>query len=149
MIPICIDLRKQFGNEYRISWDPSYDPKGKHRDNLDPWYARIPCRRGIFIYPHGGNRLGVVCDYHPGLLKQLLALPRIEIHQQGDQEATLLFDLGEFDAVAQIVKPRKRRRLSEVQKQACKERLAKVRPKLPTPRQNSAPETVPQPFGRG
>jgi hypothetical protein len=47
--------------------------------------------------------------------RQLAALPGVRIHQDGGigGEMTFLFDVTLFDQVALIVKPRRRRRLSE------------------------------------
>ena len=55
--------------------------------------------------------------------KKLLTFPGITVHQQGNTDWTLLFDLALADQVFAIVKPRKRRKLSEEQKAANAERL--------------------------
>jgi hypothetical protein len=41
------DLRDRFGSRYKITYDSAYDPKGRPRENLDPWYMQIPgdCNR--------------------------------------------------------------------------------------------------------
>jgi hypothetical protein len=112
----CIDLRQRFGDRYRITWDPAYDSKGIHRDNLDPWYAQIPCRGGITIYPVGGNDLAVECDYHRYLARRLAAIPGVVCTQDGDEEKTFRFPVDLFDQVAAIVEPKRRRVLTEDQK---------------------------------
>lgn len=103
---VCIDFRKRFGSELRIGLDPSA------ASPTDPWMLTLKCRFGT-IYPHGGDRLAVEVDHHPGIARQLVALPGVVLHQDGDREKTFLFDAAEFDSVAAIVLPRKRRRLSE------------------------------------
>ena len=57
----CINLQEQFGQQYRITFDPAYNPKHVPRDKLDAWMMLIPCRRGV-IYPHGGDLLIVEVD---------------------------------------------------------------------------------------
>jgi len=70
----------------------------------------------VTIYPHGGDRLAVEVDGRPGLAKKLAAIPGVELGQDGDGEKTFLFDLGLFDAVAGVVRPHRRRRLSAGQR---------------------------------
>jgi hypothetical protein len=106
----CVNLRETFGRKWRIDWDPAYDPRHVARESLDPWMMQIPCRGGT-IYPHGGTRLAVECDYHPQVARQLGSIPGVELVQDGDHEKTFVFDVSLFDHVAVIVKPRRRKRL--------------------------------------
>jgi hypothetical protein len=70
----------------------------------------------------------------------------ITVHQHGDIKRTLLFDLAMFDAVAAIVKPRRRRKLSKEQKAANVERLKNCRFKNGTqPRRRKSPNGEPGP----
>jgi hypothetical protein len=121
----CIDLRERFGDPYKIGHDEAAATWGERRE---PWMQTIPCRLGM-IYPHGGIRLAVEVDHHPGAARKLAAIPGITIHQDGGwhREMTFLFHVDLFDAVAKIVRPRRRRRLAAEQRQTCAERLAKVR----------------------
>jgi hypothetical protein len=106
MTPTCINLRERFGDRYRIGHDPAAETWGE-RD--DPWMMTIPCVNGT-IYPHGGSRLAAEC-YGP-TARKLKAIAGVTVHQQGDREWTMLFDVSLFDQVAEIMKPRKRRHLS-------------------------------------
>jgi hypothetical protein len=63
----CIDLRVWSNGRFRLSRDEGVDSR------LDPWGWQIRCKFGL-IYPHGGDRLAVECDYHPQLAKRLAAL---------------------------------------------------------------------------
>jgi hypothetical protein len=126
----CVYLLERFGDRFRVTWDPAYDPM-RVREK-DAWMMQLPCAgRGVTIYPHGGNTLAVEVDYRPGVCRQLDALG-LQLHQDGDGEKTYLFDVSRFDEVAAIVKPRKRKRLSPEQRAECAERLARVRPSSPT-----------------
>jgi hypothetical protein len=94
---------------------------------------RLPCRdKGVVVYPWGGGWLAVEVDGRPGLVKKLLAIPGLELWQDGDGEKTFLFDVALFEAVAAVVRPRQRRCLPEGQRQACTRRLARARAPAPT-----------------
>jgi hypothetical protein len=114
----CIDLQKQFGDTYRITWDPAHRP----RESPDPWYAQIPCRFGL-IYPHGQAMLAVEIDGHKNVVAQVKKVPGIVLHQDGDTEKTFLFPVDQFGAVAALVHPYRKRRLSEEQKARAVETL--------------------------
>jgi hypothetical protein len=104
----CLNLRKLYGDRYRIVLDPAaeYEPSGRR----DPWLFIIPCKYGE-IYPHGGDLLAVmVVGVYKVPEMRKLELPS---HQNGDGEAVFLFTQNQFTQVAKVVKPRKRRRLSE------------------------------------
>jgi hypothetical protein len=128
--PDCIDLLECFGDKYRVEYDASYDPKGKHHDNRDPWFMVVPCRFGT-IYPCGGDALAAEVLHHPGAAKKLRALPGVTVFTEGDDGVTFRFPAALFDQVAGVLRPRKRRRQSDEQRRASAERLARVRPKAP------------------
>ena len=110
----CINLRQRFGNVYRITFDPAYDPRGVPRRKLDPWYMQITCRFGT-IYPLGRDRLAVECDYHPGIAKRLASIEGVTPTQDGDGEKTFAFPVELLDAVVEVVRPRRRSRRSAAQ----------------------------------
>src|SRR6266851_8129387 len=109
----CVNLRETFGKRLRIGWDPAYDPRHVEKEKQEPWMMQIPCMGGITIYPHGGTKLAVECDYHPQITRQLGFIPGVELIQDGDHEKTFVFDVSLIDQVAAIVKPRQRRHLTE------------------------------------
>ena len=129
-----------FGDRFQIGHDPAAKTPAEQRD---PWMMTLLCENGL-IYPHGANRLAVECKGVTG--KKLLAMSGITVHQQGDTEWTLLFDLAMADQVFDILKPRKRRTLSEEQKAANVERLKKHRFKKGTqPRRRKPQKDEPGP----
>ena len=129
----CINLLEVFGEDFRVTFDPAYDSRRVPRRCLDPWMMQLPCRgKGVTIYPWGGGWLAVEVDGRPGLVKKLLAIPGLELWQDGDGEKTFRFDVARFEAVAAVVRPRKRRRLPEGQRRACTRRLARARAPAPT-----------------
>lgn len=104
-----VNLKEQFGERFKIT----YDLGMRH----DPWMMQIPCKKGI-IYSHGRDTLGLECKTHTA--RQVLLISGIKIHQQGDSEWTLLFSIEQFEQVAAIVEPKKRRKLSDSQKERLK-----------------------------
>ncbi len=104
-----IDPKARLGDRYRIGQDEAADHEtgGRH----DPWLYTIPCRYG-HIYPHSDRLLAVYCDRR-GVLSKLRWIEGLIPHQIGDDEAIYLFEPERFDAVAAVVHPRRRRRLSE------------------------------------
>jgi len=130
------NLQNLFGDRYRIDHDPA---DRTFAEKPDPWMQTLPCRNGL-IYAHAANRLAVECK--TGTARKLMAVPGVTVHQQGDTECTLLFDLAIFDAVAAIVKPRRRRKWSDEKRQAMRKHLFK--PKSPFPRAKKGPRTHPE-----
>lgn len=115
----CLNLKELFGDRYRIAFDPAYNPRHKHV--LDPWMMVIPCRYGE-IFPYGGELLVVEVEGHPGLARQLDAIPETCVFQQGDGFVAFRFPLPVFEQVAEIVKPRRRRQVTP----ALREHLAAI-----------------------
>lgn len=114
----CIDLHDRFGDVFQVARDPAAESR------VDPWSLVLLCRHGV-IYPYGTSRLAAELDGHPCLARRLAALPGVSVIQDGDRERTFLFGLQQFDAVAAIIRPRRRRRLPPEQHAACRERLAR------------------------
>jgi hypothetical protein len=112
----CVNLMSRFGTQYKIDWDECYDPANRPKENLDPWHMTIPCERGT-ITPYGDSKLSVMVDYRPITAKRLSELGVCKLYQDGDHEKTFLFDVADFDTVAEIVKPRRKRQVSEQERQ--------------------------------
>lgn len=115
-----INLKERFGHRYRIAYDPAYDPK--HRKHVDAHYMIIPCRVGE-IWPHGGSTLAVEIEGKRSITVKRLIAAGCTLYRDGDDGATLLFHVDDFPAVAAIVKPRRRRQVSEATRQAARARL--------------------------
>lgn len=110
-----IDLKTIAAGRYKIALDEaaSIEPGGKK----DSWYQVIPCRYGQ-IYPYSDNLLAV---YVQGLAarNRLSGLAELTLcNWSDDGEAVFLFPLILLDLVAEVVKPRRKRRLSEGHKSA-------------------------------
>jgi hypothetical protein len=118
----CINLKKRFGMKYRITFDPAYDPANRPREKLDPWYMQIPCRVGT-IYPHGGAKLAVEVDGHKRVKAKLRRLGCCQLHQDGHNFGAFIFDAKDFDTVAKILRPHRKRQLSDEQREGLRDRM--------------------------
>lgn len=109
---VCINLKERFGDRYRIAFDPAYNPRGRPKKLLDPWMMIIPCRYGE-IYPDGGDFLRVDIDGHNRIAARVAELQYCELVQDGDIEQTIRFPVTKFEQVAEIVRPYRRRQISD------------------------------------
>ena len=117
----CINLQERFGKRYRITFDPAYNPKHVPRDKLDPWTMQGPCERGV-VYPHGGDVLVAEVEGRRVTANRLRQLDCTTTYQEGDSFLAVTFHAADFDEVAAIVKPRRRRQVSDAERQ----RLASI-----------------------
>jgi hypothetical protein len=82
---------------------------------------QLPCERGI-VYPHGGDLLAVEVEGRRVTANRLRHLDCTTTYQEGDGFGAVTFHAADFDEVATIVKPRRRRQVSEAERQ----RLASI-----------------------
>lgn len=107
--PPCIDLAEPFGRRFRVEYEESYCAQyGPNSRINDPWLKIIPCRTG-HICPWGGSTLAAVTDKAGPIARKLAALPGVKLWQDGSDGVTVLFDIADFEAVARIMYPRRRR----------------------------------------
>ena len=105
----CVDLRPWANNNrYRWRFEESFraerDPE--LRDD-SRWYVEVLCRRGL-LYPHGDD---LVCAWVESSYarRELLRLdPSIQPRQLGDSETTFLFPSRLLDAVAAVLRPKRK-----------------------------------------
>jgi hypothetical protein len=128
----CIDLRAMFGADYRCEFEESYHAeKPEFRSVEAAWLTIIPCKWG-HIYPHGGRMLAAYCGRR-SRVDVLMGLDCVTVHvdcevegkrgRPGFRECTVLFDVADFDKVAELMEPKRRYRLSPERRLACAERL--------------------------
>ncbi|NQT16723.1 MAG: hypothetical protein HQ582_28455 [Planctomycetes bacterium] len=126
--PGCINLKQRFGDRYRVEYEESYRvERGENGRAEDPWLMILLCHHG-HICPWGGTQLAA-CTRRPGqIVNRLKALQFTTAAQDGDDGANILFDVEHFDRVAEIMRPRRRRRMSEERRREAAERLRKYQP---------------------
>jgi hypothetical protein len=140
----CIDLRQRFGKRYRITRDPAYFAEyGKGARTPDPWYWIIPCRNGHF-YPWGNTRLAASVDGHPLIGAALKRLTCCELVQDGSDGQTFVFEAEHFADVAKIMRPHRRRQVSEDQRQQLRARMIAINSQINPGLSAHLPQ--PQPF---
>ena len=123
----CVNLKRRFGKRYRVKYEASYyAERSKHAWGEDPWLMIVLCQHG-HICPWGGDLLAACTNKRGPTARRLLSLPFIlrEQSQVGDDGANVVFPVDHFAEVAAIMKPRRRRRLTEEQRAAATARLAK------------------------
>ena len=111
------DLKALYGKRYRVRYE---QPATTHCQ--DVWYQIILCRYG-HIYQHGDGMLGYASDRRGAMVNTLASLDCCEVTQEGDDGLNVVFPLSEFDRVAQIVRPRKRRTMSPERRAQVAEQL--------------------------
>ena len=105
----CTNLKERFGDRYRVDYEESYAADlGKHARTEDPWLMIIPCQHG-HICPWGGELMAACTNKRGSVANRLSELPVTEPWMDGDDGANVRFHVRDFDQVAEIMKPRKRR----------------------------------------
>lgn len=99
--PECIDVKELGRFKVRLTDD---HVKG---NRIGPWDIEMVCVKGA-IYPHGGSQLQAYTarSRTRNLLK---AMGCVKVHQDGDFETAVVFDVQDFARVAEVMRPRKRR----------------------------------------
>jgi hypothetical protein len=116
-MPEPINLKKVF-TSYRINYDPAALSRAERHS---PWSYQIPCVNGT-IWPYSDQLLAVDVDGHPHVARKLEQLD-LDMLVNGEHEKTFLFPLEQAEQVLEIVKPRRRRRLSNEYKMQLTDRL--------------------------
>lgn len=113
----CVDLKAEFGSQFRVIPEPgTYQGEyGESARTSDPWLLIVPCKFG-HIYPHGKSMLGVSVDTRGKIAKRISELPFVTVVQDGDDGINAIFHKKHFLKIAELVVPRKRRKLSEEHK---------------------------------
>jgi hypothetical protein len=138
----AINLRERFGKRFKVAYAPDYYAEyGPDAITVDPWYMEILCQHGI-IGPWDETHL-MACTRTAGpVCKALKALPFVRVHQDGTDGGNLVFPVAKFDEVAALMKPRKRRHLSDEAKAKAIQNL------VPFPKKASVAVVEPSPEGR-
>ncbi len=113
----CIHLRRQFGRQYRIVKDESYRHEyGPAARVDDPWLLLIPGTWG-HVFPWGGALLAATTNSSGKVTNRLKALPFVQVQQDADDGATVLFAPEKLDVIADLLKLHRRRHVSQRERQ--------------------------------
>jgi hypothetical protein len=124
----CVNLKQRFGEQFRVEYEESYHVEhGENGRAEDPWLMILLCTHG-HICPWGGTQLAACTKRRGQIVNRLKALQFTTVAQDGDDGANVLFDVEHFDQVAEIMRPRRRRRLSPEARRAAAERLRGYQP---------------------
>jgi len=119
----CVNLKREFGKRYRVRYEESYFAEyGENARVEDPWLMIIPCRNG-HICPWGGEDLAAITGRSGSVANRLKALPFTTLVQEGSEGVVVLFHVKHVEEVAEIMKPRRRRRLSPEERARRVDRL--------------------------
>ena len=115
-----VNLKDIAEDTYRIQHDSAAfcEPGGRK----NPWLYIIPCRKG-HIHPHSATHLALWWESSARLDHKCSALT---LYLDGDDEKVYLFAPGDFDEIAKVAHPKRRRRgrtLTEQERQKALERL--------------------------
>ena len=111
-VPV-VNIRERYSDRYKIQHEESFHalhPKPTGDEELA--LLILPCKHG-HIFPWGGERLAASTDHSGKIANELRALAKVSIEQDGSDGVTVSFDVNDFEAVAEIMKPKRQRRLSE------------------------------------
>ena len=123
----CVNLKERFGDRFKVANEESYQAeRGDHGRAEDPWLMVILCLNGE-IYPYGDDQLVASTKVAGGVARALTALAFTTLHKDGSDGADVIFPVDRFDEVAGIMKPRKRRRVSDAERKRLAEMGAKFR----------------------
>jgi hypothetical protein len=150
-----LDLRGRFGALFRIRREAGGDTWHETPKDERVWLLEVRCRSGV-VYAHGGEILAAATDRR-GIGARLRRLPFI-LSARGDHETVVTFADDDVEAVFAILKPYRRRRLSEAQRVRNTETLARARQRRQesmtqddftepgsTPTSEDSPESQPEP----
>lgn len=119
MTTTCINLRERFGQRFKVTMEESFHAERDRGD--DPALQIIQGRRG-HVYPWDGTRLAANTTKAGGIARRLKTLPWVEVYTEGSDGVTVLFPVDRLDQVADLLLLKRRRRVSEQER----ERLAAI-----------------------
>jgi hypothetical protein len=119
----CVNLKKRFGDRFKVDNEQAYHAQSGPMARVDdPWYMILLCANG-HIYPHDVRTLAASTDRNGPVANRLVGLDCVTVAQDGDDGVNVTFDVDNFDQVAKVMKP-KRKRQGRAMSAEEKKRLA-------------------------
>lgn len=110
----CINLQERFGDRYRVGWEADGVTKALWPRKDWPWLMELQCHYGT-VYPQGGDLLQAMTD-RSRIARQLRALPCV-LSARGDAETVVRFHVDDIEQVLAVLKPYRRRQVSEAERE--------------------------------
>ncbi len=148
---ICINLKERFGDRHPVKHEESYvADRGDGARAEEPWLMIIPCKHG-HLYPHGGDLLGVSTNGKGAISNKIRELACTRVVQNSDVGVNATFHVDDFDQVAEVMKPHRRRQWTDEQREAQRQHAADHLAAHRFPTQVSGPPEDPErdPTGSG
>ncbi len=125
---IVIDLKELLGHQYCVWRESHTDCRTNSAEMFDKTAGSDPARMVIpakfgHIYVHSHDLLGAATTKHGRTARRLANLECVRVTQDADDGINVVFDPDDFEAVAAILRPRRRRRLTPAQVAEAAERL--------------------------
>ena len=107
-----INLKTEFGDKWQIGLDEAANGRW-----TDPWNYIVRCRYG-HLYPVDGDRIGAATDHAGVIVRKLAAIEGVDIFQDGEDGANVVFHRANLRFIARVMKPKSVRKLSPAQRVA-------------------------------
>jgi len=144
-VPVPINLKDRYGDRFVVTHEESYyAEKPEFRQQEEVWLQIIPCHKG-HLMPFDDSHFAACTNHRGPTVNQLRVIPSAQMWQDGDDGVNVVFHIDHFEEVVQVMKPRKRRRLSPEARQALIDRTAKYRFQPAVGSQQTGLECVPVP----
>ena len=112
----CVNLKERFGKRFKVGHDEAYfAERGERGFADDPQLQIIPGRRG-HVFPGPGDLLAAFCRRGP-TANRLKALPFVQVYTEGSDGVTVLFSADHLDQVAELLLLKRRRQITEGERQ--------------------------------
>lgn len=117
----CPNLKALYGDRYKVKYEESYyAERGEGARGEEPWLQLVACTNG-HIFPWGRNLLAASMRIRGPISNRVKALPFTKIAQDGDDGSTYTFPADHFEAVAEIMVPKRRRQWTEEQREELRQ----------------------------
>ncbi len=105
-----VNLKERYGHRFKVAYDESYyAERGDHGRAEDARLMVLLCDHG-HMYPFGGDLLAASTDKRGAVAGRLAGLDCTTVVQDGDDGVNATFHVHDFEEVAAVMKPRKRKR---------------------------------------
>lgn len=146
-----INLKTAYGKKYRVEFDKEryscdiqvIPPDERNSSTNKAWYYSIPCKYGEIEISDESDGLMFYCT-SSSIAKRINEemKDRLELFEPADGEAVIYFREKYLEEILKYARPRRRKQLSEEQKQKLTERLRVYREKSCIQEQFRAVETI-------